>query len=283
MELTDYHHLKQFKTYVKAKGYDTTVVGSIKTFFKKTKKGIKQITPQDIINFLIYLTEKKMAGNTINGYLNSIRYFYKYAVLVGIVTEAFYSTIIVPSTKKVRTEKRIMPVVTEKDFELIISKIPEVVSSMEPFIARAILYVLFYTGIRKGELLNLCRKDISLESCLLTVRLPNKVKRERIVYFPTFVADFIKSAYMVEDEEYNAFNLTPTRDILFAKELKDMTNKPITYHSFRHGFAHLMVKKGIDPGTLQRLMGHANVTTTLGYFNPTDEDIQEQYRKLTER
>lgn len=141
-----------------------------------------------------------------------------------------------------------------------------------------VLKFLFFTSIRKGELLSLKREKIDITNCSVLI-WGAKDKTERIVYFPDSFIKELTDYFNGEKEDTNAFNITLTELNYLTKKVGKYINKNLYPHSFRHAGAKYMVTKNINPLVMQRIMGHNSLQTTLIYCAIDDKQAQEVYKK----
>ena len=140
----------------------------------------------------------------------------------------------------------------------------------------AILKFCFFTSIRKSELFTLTREKVDLTNCSALV-LGIKDKAERLVYFPdSFVKELI-NYFNSEPEDTNAFNITPPEFNYLTRKIGKYIDKKVTPHTLRHSGAKYMVKKNINVITMQRIMGHNSLQTTLIYCAVDDKQAEENY------
>jgi len=143
----------------------------------------------------------------------------------------------------------------------------------------ALLDFLYYSGIRKAELLNLKRIDFNLEEN--TAKVLGKGKKERTICYPEKVTKKLKDYFNSEPEEINAFNITLGQINYLPRVIEKHLGKKVYTHLFRHSFArNLIYNKGVDINTVSKLLGHSSLTTTMIYINPDEKTIKENYKKL---
>jgi site-specific recombinase XerD len=153
------------------------------------------------------------------------------------------------------------------------------VRGMSTVKCNAILKFLFFTGIRKGELLGLRREKIDLVNCSVAI-WGKKDKTERTVYFPDKIIKDLTDYFNSEPEEINnAFSITLSEINYLSKKIGKYLNKNISTHIFRHSSATYMMKNNVSPLVMQRILGHSSLQTTLIYANPDDKMAQEIYKK----
>ena len=146
--------------------------------------------------------------------------------------------------------------------------------------------LLFSTGLRVSEILDIRIKDI--EKAIKNSELSVFVKKQKIIrHIPLSDKSVSTLTKLIEDEkdEDSYFihkrnskmsNLNPNG---FTKDFNDLIQlvlgKDYSSHSFRKGIITEFSKKGINPKITQSFIGHRNVTTTLNYYRPTQEDVRE--------
>ena len=142
--------------------------------------------------------------------------------------------------------------------------------------ASVILKFLFFTAVRKGELLSLKRDKIDFTNCYAMV-WGQKDKTERLVKFPKHfikeLTDYINS----EPEEINAFNVTESELNYLTRKVGKYLHKNLYPHSFRHAGAEYMAEKGMPATATQRMLGHNSLMTTLIYYKTTEKTMQKNY------
>jgi len=173
---------------------------------------------------------------------------------------------------------------------------------IDPLKLKVILTFLFYTGVRKGEFLNLKREDINLKEEVhrqvvrsnkitlakyymgsATIRIPTKTKEERKVYFPLGLAKELQKYYdeVEPHQDTNAFNITVRQLLHIISFVKDFLPKEkrdhFSVHTFRHSFAMMLVQKIGDIRKAQKLLGHKSINSTLFYYDPDEEMIKQVY------
>jgi integrase len=176
-------------------------------------------------------------------------------------------------------EKKKKDYITEDELKEIVEMGMSFCEQIDPYKLEVIMYFLFYTGIRRGEFLNLKRSDFDLPSNKAKIRIPTKNREERWIYFPKELTTIIENYFNVDAEEYNAFNMTEAQLVFLMKQLKEfLKGKNLTPHSLRHSFARMLAEKEVDIKTAQKLLGHKNLATTEIYFDPDDRIVEKNYR-----
>jgi len=231
----------------------------------------------------------KLSSSSVNRMLSSLRSYFKYLVdrdeLVPIPPEVI---------KLVKTEKRHPHVAELKDLVKIIES-PSVLENNQRVSLRnrAILEVLFSTGMRISELCNLNRVDIDDTGKIFIM---GKGKKERFVYL-TPRAKAILERYLVTREDdcpalfipYSGPNvnskkkrISPNYVEMKIKQYREKLkiNVPISPHSLRHGFATYLAENGASPAAIQILLGHESLDTTTRYVHASDHFAEKTHRRF---
>lgn len=162
---------------------------------------------------------------------------------------------------------------------------------------RAILELLFSSGLRVSELCNLNRDHINLERGEFMVR--GKGQKDRPVFVSPeateWLATYLKSrndhatplfirysGYKTGDEKGESFRLSPRsvqRNIQQYAKLAGIT-KHVSPHTLRHSFATDLLMNGADLRSVQSMLGHSNISTTQVYTHVTDQHLREIHQKF---
>lgn len=151
--------------------------------------------------------------------------------------------------------------------------------------------ILYYTGMRIGELLALTPSDVDLEACTISISKtyqringldvitpPKTAKSNRVIAIPQFlrdeIKDYIGKLYNLSDND----RIFPVTKYAFNHMLKRYADKAgvkeIRLHDLRHSHASLLIEKGVNPLMIAQRLGHENIETTLniyGHLYPTKE------------
>ena len=149
-----------------------------------------------------------------------------------------------------------------------------------------IFSLLYYSGMRVNEITQIKYAHIEqIVQTSETIIISHKTKRERVLYFSESAIKEIKKYFIYEKSELNNYCITswgnPQKSFheisliqLVNKYMKSILGENYTSHSFRQGLISEMGSKSVNPRVIQSFIGHANVSTTLGYIKPTDSDIK---------
>jgi len=229
LSLNYYNIMHQFLAYLQEKSIEFTV-----------------LTQENITDF--FNAHSNYSASTRNQFIKAGRHF---ALFLGMTTSEFHKI------RLMKTDRKIPDYLTEEDLTKAIKYMATYHSDTHSSDKiSAILLFLFYTGVRKGELLSLKRADFNFDE--LTVKIwGQKSKTERMVYFPERVKNKIVKYFSIEKEEINAFNLTRRKiDYICLLLRKYFPNKKIKTNLFIHSDCRNMLRHNI-PITIEKdIMGH---------------------------
>ena len=142
---------------------------------------------------------------------------------------------------------------------------------------KAILYFMFYTGVRQSEMFPIQRKDIDLKACVAKV-YEKKTKKERLAVFPSRITSLLQDYFDFCPETKNAFNIGKHSIAYIFRALKPFFPKIRLHpHLFRNSFATHLLRKGVDVAIVSKLLGHSNISTTERYLRLDISLIKEVY------
>ena len=271
------------------KGYSNNTILSyrndLEDFFKyldESKKDYKTVNQKDILKYIDYINN--LNEFTIAHQISVLRCFYKYLILEKIIKESPMENIELPKlTKRLPNVLSIEEVDTLLDINL---------NNMYDYRNKAMLELIYATGLRVSELVNLKIEDVDLDMCI--VRCMGKGSKERIVPFGEYAHRYLKeyiykyrsNFIKKEANEYlflNNHGKKMTRQGFFkvikAIALEKGIKKDISPHTLRHSFATHLLNGGADLRSIQEMLGHSNLATTQIYTNISREELKENYIK----
>ncbi len=255
------------------------------------------ITSEMVRRYRLWLHEQKdragerLKSNTQNYHLIALRSFLKYLARRDVTTL---------SAEKIelgKTVPRIVEFLEGSDLERFL-KAPLDGSGGAPVVIardRAILEMLFSTGLRVSELAHLKKDDINLKREEFTVR--GKGRKPRLVFLSEAARSSLKEYLALRKDLSSALlvrydRAKPRRQIMpspltsrsierlvkyYAK--KAGLTKRVTPHVLRHSFATDLLRNGADIKAVQALLGHASITTTQVYTHVTDRHLKDVHKK----
>jgi len=252
-------------------------------FLKKKKKNPINATRVDIDNFILYLDSTGLTKRSVCRIISSIRVFYNFLLAKGEITASPAVNIETPKFRK-----NLPSVLSQEEVRRIIET-PETSFNPLGLRDRAMFELLYATGLRVSELLDLKLSNIFLDEGFL--RQIGKGGRERIVPIGKYAKEWV-SAY-IRDARPTLKKNKPTKEILFLSRrgsrlsrmgfwkvlrhwaIRAGINKKVTPHTFRHSFATHLLEGGADLRSVQAMLGHASITTTEIYTHVDRERLKE--------
>ena len=245
---------------------------------------IVDATQQNISAYLSFLETEGKSGATLSRNLASLKNFYGYIVSTGFLEKTPVVEIRVD-----RGEKKAPNILTGKEIELLLSQ-PICVDS-KGYRDKAMLEVMYATGIRVTELINLDVSDVNLE--LGIIKCAGSKKSRAIPLYPAALKalsaylDNVRSSMVAELDEPALFvNISGVRmsrqgfwKILKHYQATAHIDKEITPHTLRHSFAVHLLENGADIGSVQELMGHSDISSTQVYTQMINQKLKAVYAK----
>ena len=237
---------------------------------------IKHVTYKDIRSYLAHMYNKKYSSRTISRKLSAIRSFYKYEVNKGVIRD---NPCLLISNPKV--EKKLPNYLSYNEIETML-EVPDTFKN-NSLRDKLIIEILYSTGIRVSELVNIKVKDMDFYNNQILIL--GKGNKERYVIFGNTLKDMLKEYISIKrDSEYlitNKYNKKmSTRSIeeIVKKIVKiDGIKNKVTPHTIRHTFATHMLNEGADLRVVQELLGHENLKTTEVYTHVSNERLRSVY------
>ena len=259
------------------------------SFILNNKINYKNMDYNDAKEYVIYLNKKNDAKSTISRKLSSLRTFYKYLVLNNKVKSNPF--LLVSSPKK---EKRIPKFINYNNMEEILN-VPNI-KTKEGQRERVILEVLYASGVRVSELVNIKLKDIDFSN--KNILIFGKGSKERLVSFGDYALEYInlylkegrnllldgvKSEYLIVGKKSEKLTTRRVEQIIDDIIKRTSIKLNITPHMFRHTFATHLLDNGCDLLVVQELLGHASLSSTEIYTHVSNEHLREVYLKCHPR
>ena len=246
---------------------------------------ILSASQESITTYLTHLQDSGKSGATVSRTLASLKNFYAYAVSSG-----FLESSPVPGDIHVeRGEKKLPQILTGREVELLLSQ-PSCVDA-KGFRDKAMLEVMYATGIRVSELIDLNVDDVNLD--LGIIKCSGSRKSRVIPLYPaaqralTLYLKDVRKVMISDPGETALFvNIGGARmsrqgfwKILKYYQNKAGIEKEITPHTLRHSFAVHLLENGADLGSLQELMGHCDISSTQMYTQMINQKLKSVYDK----
>lgn len=250
-------------------------------------KGIKKfnnVTYQDLRLYINYLFNQGYSNKTISRLVSSLRSFFKYLKKEELIDNNPCTLISNP-----KLDKKLPKYLNFEETERLLNAFN--IDTIEGIRDSLILEILYSTGIRVSELVNIKCSDISLSN--KTIIVNGKGSKQRIVYFGE---KCLKKLELYMKKSYNELNVNNAEYLLLSKTGKKLNDRTvreimdrassiagikmkISPHVLRHTFATHMLSDGADLRTVQELLGHENLSTTQIYTHLTNEELRKNYEE----
>lgn len=247
---------------------------------------ISDISSTDLNSYVIYMEKNKMSTATISRNIASIKSFFMFLLKKGVVENDCADQL-----KPPKIEKKVPQILTVEEINLLLEQ-PSKTSPKEVR-DKAMLELLYATGMRVSELVSLKLEDVNLTLGYIICRDNGK---DRVIPIEnaarSALENYIKNYRegLCQDSQYLFSNLhgTPMTRQGFWKLIKAYAkkagiNKDITPHMIRHSFASHLVTNGADLKAVQEMLGHSDISTTQIYLRSRQSKIKEEYEKAHPR
>jgi len=251
-------------------------------------KNVSGTNKTTIIAYLLHLKKIGRATSTISRNLASIRSFYQYIAKNKLIEQDPTAELESP-----KVEKKLPQILSTSEVELLLEQ-PKCID-LKGYRDKAMLELLYATGIRVSELISLDIADINLEAGFISCCKGN---RERAIPIGSVaiasLMEYLSKArgLLVQNENEKALfvnvngkRLTRQGFWKIIKQYKNLANinKDITPHTLRHSFAAHLLENGADLRSLQEMLGHSDISSTQIYTQITKNRIKEVYKKTHPR
>ena len=237
----------------------------------------------NISNFMSHLEVDGRSAATVSRNLASLKNFYAY-----LVSSGFLEKTPVTDIKITRGEKKLPQILTNREIELLLAQ--PVCSDAKGFRDKAMLEVMYATGIRVTELIELDVSDVNLS--MGVIKCSGGKKSRMIPLYPAALkalSDYlldVRSAMADPAETALFVNVGGVRmsrqgywKILKYYQGTAHIEKEITPHTLRHSFAVHLLENGAEVGDVQELMGHSDISSTQMYTQLINQRLKSVYEK----
>jgi integrase/recombinase XerD len=284
--------IRAFLNYLRVeKGLSTNTLHAYRRDLAKfalyaAKRGLAldQFTHSTVIDFLRTLYLRKLDSRSVARHLVTIRHLFRFAFTEGIIKEDPAANVAAPKFRRSLPE---FLSIAEVDRLL---RQPDITSTLG-LRDKAMIELLYSTGLRVSELCGLKAADMQLEAGCL--RCLGKGDKERLVPVGhaalELIVQYMKksrveilgektSPYLFPSRTGRAINRIAFWKILAAYGRKAGLRRPLTPHMLRHSFATHLLDRGADLRSVQMMLGHADIATTQIYTHVVEERLKQVYK-----
>lgn len=252
-------------------------------------KDIRKVKPEDIVGYLTQIRDEGLAANSMNRSLAALRGFYKYLLREKIIEENPLANI-----ELAKVWMKLPDTISKEEMKSILEQPGD--QNDAAIRNTAMLELLYATGVRVSELINLNMNSINWQVGFLIVM--GKGSKERIVPIGKIAydctrryVDEVRPKLMKKRNTdvlfLNRFGEKFTRQgfwkIVVAYAQKAGLQKKVYPHTFRHSFASHLIEGGADLRTVQVMLGHSDISTTQIYTHVTRDHLKEIHKKFHPR
>ena len=240
----------------------------------------KNLQEEHINQYISFLFQKKMKSSSVNRKISSIKSFYIFLVKRNFIKNSPLNDLVTP-----KQEKHLPESMSEDEVDKLLNS-PNVANKIENR-DKAMIEMLYATGMRISELVNLKMTDVDMKRCV--VKVFGKGSKERLVPFGETALDSLK-AYLSERVQ------SSSKEIFLSNRGKKMTRvafwqrvkiylvrenlkNSISPHTLRHAFATHLLNRGADLRSVQLLLGHSDLSTTQIYTHIAKQRLSDVLKK----
>lgn len=287
MNVIDSCEDKNIKFYLEYLKYERRVSENTVESYGENLKIIKNAINKDLLtldanDIRNFLSKTTVTARSKAHYLSVLNSFYNYMIFNDIIKNNPCSGIKLP-----KLEKKLPNYLTIEEIDKLLN-----IKLIKPIDYRnkAMLEVLFATGTRISELINLTLNQVDYDECI--IRVIGKGKKTRIIplgnsaiaYLKLYINEYRPFILKTKTSEYVFVNKNGTKISRqgFFKILKKLVKesgieKDVSPHTLRHSFATYLLNNGADLRVIQELLGHENLVTTEIYSHLSNKKIEEDY------
>lgn len=267
------HNLKEFQDFLKK---------------KHNHEDLTQVSYLEIRTWIVHLIEKENSTRTVNRKLSALRSYYKFMMQIGMMKVS-------PMTKHLplKTSKKIAMPFSEDEIDQVL-RAENFSSNYLGILQRTLIALLYFTGMRRSELIGLSSSDFDHHAGVL--KIWGKRNKQRIVPILPEMQALLEDYLCAKKEEGFASEGTLLVSVKGKKLSPEFVYKTVndyfkgistklkkSPHMLRHSFATHLLDRGADLNSIKELLGHTSIASTQVYTHSSLSQIQEIYKKAHPR
>ena len=263
-------------------------------FLSDNKKSVNEVDVVLIRGYLLELTNSGLSKSTIKRNIAALKHFYKFLFLRNYISNEPFELITSP-----KQEEKLPDFLSDDEIVQLLEanrRRTDELSSRD----QAILELMFASGLRASEVVNLTLQNLYLRERI--IRVFGKGKKERIVPFTNSCRECLEEYLNVTRRKLLDKNVNRSKEnhVFLNSRGEKLTNRGLEYimeeiekktgcymklhpHKLRHSFATSLLSKGADLRTIQEFMGHESIGTTQVYTHVTYSEMKSVYDKAFPR
>lgn len=265
-------------------------LNAFNTYISKRVGDVLNASSDDVCSYKSYLSGKGFSPSSVSRAMSSVRSYYKFLVVDGSINENPSKNL-----KNDKVQKKGIEVLSASEIEELLAQ-PDT-STLKGIRDKAMLELMYATGMKVTELISLDLNDINLQLGFVSCHSDSTQKHDRTIFlYPAAIKslkDYLSnSRRFLADEPSDALFLNVngsriTRQGLW-KILKSYAasagiKKTITPHTLRHSFATHLLENGADINDIKELLGHTDIASTQVYANYLKSKVKNSYLKFHPR
>ena len=262
------------------KAYETDIKGFIKWINKNNKQSLLNIKETSVNQYISYLFSLKLKSSSVNRKISSLKSFYLFLLKKKLIRYSPFSEVISP-----KQEKYLPASMSESEVEKLLNS-PDASKDIEQR-DKAMIEMLYATGMRISELVNLKITDIDMNRSVIKVM--GKGSKERLIPFGESASEalfnYLKTRKDSSSKEVFISNRGKkiTRVAFWQRIkvylLRENLKISISPHTLRHAFATHLLNRGADLRSVQLLLGHSDLSTTQIYTHIAKQRLGDVLKK----
>ena len=262
------------------KAYETDIKGFIKWVNKNNKQSLLSIKESRVNQYISYLFSLKLKSSSVNRKISSLKSFYLFLLKKKLIRHSPFSEVISP-----KQEKYLPASMSESEVEKLLNS-PDVSKDIEQR-DKAMIEMLYATGMRISELVNLKITDIDMNRSVIKVM--GKGSKERLIPFGESASEALFNYLKIRKDSSSKEVFISNRGkkitrVAFWQRIKvyllrENLKISISPHTLRHAFATHLLNRGADLRSVQLLLGHSDLSTTQIYTHIAKQRLGDVLKK----
>ena len=262
------------------KAYETDIKGFIKWINKNNKQSLLNIKESSVNQYISYLFSLKLKSSSVNRKISSLKSFYLFLLKKKLIRYSPFSEVISP-----KQEKYLPASMSESEVEKLLNS-PDASKEIEQR-DKAMIEMLYATGMRISELINLRITDIDMNRSVIKVM--GKGSKERLIPFGESASEALSNYLKIRKDSASKEVFISNRGkkisrVAFWQRIKvyllrENLKDSISPHTLRHAFATHLLNRGADLRSVQLLLGHSDLSTTQIYTHIAKQRLGDVLKK----
>ena len=260
--------------------YETDIKGFIKWINKNNKESLLNIKESSVNQYISYLFSLKLKSSSVNRKISSLKSFYLFLLKKKLIRYSPFSEVISP-----KQEKYLPASMSENEVEKLLNS-PDASKDIEQR-DKAMIEMLYATGMRISELVNLKITDIDMNRSVIKVM--GKGSKERLIPFGESASEALFNYLKTRKDSSSKEVFISNRGrkitrVAFWQRIKvyllrENLKISISPHTLRHAFATHLLNRGADLRSVQLLLGHSDLSTTQIYTHIAKQRLGDVLKK----